>query len=302
MVLYSIFVTLFALLHGASSADLHVDLQPAAGLRADLQLHPPVRTEQFSENAAAAVAATTFSGSPGLALFNDDHYAAQLHELISHIVVSNGPANAQHCKSLVYQTFSKLPVSHTATLDFLDLSFATSGRRGLTSGRALQLRCTGMTDSVLVSVLMHEIGHAVDIGHFHGDLASGLSGFKDFSRDVYENDLSLNFYRISWLSENAKRPESTMLDFVSGYAMTDPFEDFAEAYNWYVLQGANFRQLAQTNFALRQKYDFLKTYVFNNREFGGKMLYRDSYKRVYDSTLLPYSLLVFLKSDPGNSF
>ena len=76
--------------------------------------------------------------------------------------------------------------------------------------------------------------------------------------------------------------------------MTDPFEDFAESYNWYVLQGANFRQLAETNALLRQKYDFLKTHVFENREFEGKMLYRDMYKRVYDSTLLPYSLRRFL--------
>lgn len=279
--------TIFALLQQVASFPT-----PRTGELADMTLHPPM----------SAAAATTVTGREGLSLYDDTRYAAQLHELVPNITVSNGPADSQHCKSLVYQTFSALPARHTASLASLDLSFSTSARRGLSSGETLQLRCTGMTDSVLVSVLAHEIGHLVDIGGFQGDFTTGLSGFKDFSHDVYENDPSVEFYRISWLSDTVKRQESTVLDFVSGYAMNDPFEDFAEAYNWYVLQGANFRHLAQTNSALRQKYDFLKAHVFDNREFGGKMLYRDSYKRVYDSTLLPYSLRTFLSSVPENSF
>ena len=83
------------------------------------------------------------------------------------------------------------------------------------------------------------------------------------------------------------------MDFVSGYAMTDPFEDFAESYAYYILHGTEFRRLARVNNSVKQKYDYLKTTVFEGKEYfiGDPELRRMNYgMRNYDVTVLPYNI------------
>jgi hypothetical protein len=82
------------------------------------------------------------------------------------------------------------------------------------------------------------------------------------------------------------------LDFVTGYAKTDPFEDFAETYNFYLLHGAQFKEMAKTNKQILRKYLYMKYYIFAGKEYNN-----DPYTsvltaaRYYDSTRLTY--------DPG---
>jgi hypothetical protein len=257
----------------------------------------PVIAQQPTEKRQAPLYQPLQPVAQPFRLYDDAYYAAQLDDTIPYLYVSNeATTSPQHCKSLVYQTFDVLPSQHTASLRYLDLNFSQYIRRGLTSSNTMQLRCANITDAVLVSVLIHEIGHLVDLGQFKGDYTYQPSEFRDFGYTIYENDLSIAFYRISWTNEYTMHPGSTSLDFVSGYAMTDPFEDFAEAYNWYILHGANFRKLAESNDVLQHKYTFLKTYVFSNKEFGTKVTLYDNFKRVFDSTLIPYSLRTFLNN------
>ena len=117
----------------------------------------------------------------------------------------------------------------------------------------------------------------------------------DFDAPVAVDDASSFFYKISWTNESTKRANATEFDFVSRYATTDPFEDFAETYTYYRLHGSEFRTLAETNSAMAQKYQFMKWYAFDGKEFGpktgsGKV---DDAKRNYDVTVLPFSLADF---------
>src|SRR3990167_7658195 len=73
-----------------------------------------------------------------------------------------------HCKSVVYKTLSSLPQKYTEKLKNLTLFYTTDGRRGLGNGNSIVLRCLNVTDSELSAVLVHEIGHIVDIGFFRG--------------------------------------------------------------------------------------------------------------------------------------
>jgi hypothetical protein len=57
------------------------------------------------------------------------------------------------------------------------------------------------------------------------------------------------------LSEDIRQSSSKPEDFVSGYALTNPFEDFAEAHNAYHLHNKRFRTIAQSNSTLQQKYN-----------------------------------------------
>lgn len=206
--------------------------------------------------------------------------------------------SSQRCKSIVYRTLSKLPKSHSNQLAELTLYYTKDGRRGYGGGGSVVLRCLNVTDAELVSVLVHEIGHLVDGSFLFGNDIENSSGFYDFEVPVAVDDPSLNFYRISWTSEKMRKEQSTMLDFVSEYALTDPFEDFAETYTYYRLHGPEFRKLMEFNEALQKKYAFMKKYVFDGKEFdvGANESKIDLWNRNYDVTVLPYSIKSFFAS------
>jgi len=142
------------------------------------------------------------------------------------------------------------------------------------------------------------MGHIMDTGVMSGSYEAGASAYNDGSNRVYLNDPSVEFYNISWEREDKLLGGATKYDFVSGYAMSDPFEDFAESYAYYVLHGNAFRKLTLHNDKLAQKYDFLKNKVFNGMEYENGMDEEkvNIGKRHYDVTVLPYDLNKFFTS------
>lgn len=80
-------------------------------------------------------------------------------------------------------------------------------------------------------------------------------------------DLSYDFYEISWDERNILKINSKKEDFVSGYAMTNMYEDFAESFNFYILHNYEFQKRAKESEKLQKKYDFFKKYVFIKQEF-----------------------------------
>ncbi len=207
------------------------------------------------------------------------------------------PGSLNHCKALVYQTLTSLPDEHREHLQHLTL-YSAEGRRGLGGGSTIILRCSDVTDKELVSVFVHEMGHVYDTGLETGDVWAGRSEFMDGSIPIYRNDKSLRFYRISWSDEKNLKKDSEKTNFVTGYAMTDPFEDFAETYNYYILHGQQFKQMAKYDKTLRRKYIYMKYFVFEGKEFNFDP-YNTGYKlaRNYDSTLLNYDYETFLRSN-----
>jgi hypothetical protein len=206
------------------------------------------------------------------------------------------PISELHCSSLIYRVLTLIPKETAEQLSDLTFYFNDTGRRGLGGGSTIILRCQNVTDRELVGVFIHELGHIFDTGVIKGNFWAGESEFMDGKNPVYKDDLSLDFYRISFKNDKTLKAAATNLDFVSGYAMSDPFEDFAESYNFYLLHGDDFRYLAVSNTALEQKYNFLKEKVFNGREFNlnDGLQVGDDGNRSYDSTLLHYDLDAFL--------
>lgn len=203
-------------------------------------------------------------------------------------------ATSRKCKSLVYQTLIKLPAEQRNQLSDLTLFYTDDGRRGLGGSGSIVLRCLNVTDAELVSVFTHEMGHIVDGSYLEGS-ADGLeSSFTDFGDPVKTDDPSSEFYKISWNSESKIKDDTVDLDFVSLYAMSDPFEDFAETYAYYRLHGPEFRQLLDSSSMLQKKYEFMRNDVFGGEEFGGTKKNLDIWERNYDVTVLPFSLKTFL--------
>lgn len=192
----------------------------------------------------------------------------------------------QNCKALLEQTLAAIPEHLTASLDSLKLFFSRKSPRGLSNSHLIELRCGNLKEDEIVSVFVHELGHIADLGGLEG-MSFVPSGFADGSLKIPADDPSVQFYRLSWQDERTQKFTAERKDFVSGYAMSDPFEDFAESFNFYILHGKDFRAIKKESSILSQKYDFLQNEVFDGVEFKSERSTKNG-KRVWDSTLLEF--------------
>lgn len=108
---------------------------------------------------------------------------------------------------------------------------------------------SGMVNLPEVSkVLVHEIGHMIDI--------------YALKKSLRKSDPSEEFYRISWKDTVTIKAWVPQTSFVSGYASTNQYEDFAESFTMYIFHNKEFLKRTQENNYLKQKYNFLKTRIF----------------------------------------
>lgn len=198
-------------------------------------------------------------------------------------------------KNELMEVIGKLPAEHTSTLKNLILDLDPEANRGLGGRSVIILRGVNMDASEMAAVLIHEIGHNVDLGYLAEKDKSEASQFNDGKNRIYEGDPSLEFYRLSWENERARKRTASNFDFVSGYAMSDPFEDFAESYVYYVLHNADFKAKTQTSDVMLAKYRFMKDVVFQGKEYAtGAYKSEDLNRRPWDITVLSYNLDSFL--------
>jgi hypothetical protein len=254
----------------------------------------------FSNDLASANADTYTNHAAS----TEDSYAKALETLGLHLYPgtsykaesTSSESSLNHCKSLVYQALVSLPDDHREQLAHLTLYFA-DGRRGLGGGSTIILRCSDVSDKEIISVLVHEMGHVVDTGLYTGDSSYGKSEFMDGSLSIYNNDLSLRFYSINWEDDKTLKDGAKESNFVSEYAMTDPFEDFSETYNFYILHGDQFREMAEFDRSLMRKYLFMKYYIFKGQEYSNDpYTTAEPFERIYDSTTLNYDETSFIKT------
>lgn len=134
----------------------------------------------------------------------------------------------------------------------------------------------------LISVFIHELWHYFDVKYLEKQVLF---------------DLSDKFYNISWIDTKTLKKWSDKKDFVSWYAMTNKFEDFAESFNYYILFNNDFKQKTINSENLKRKYDFFSKYIFRNDEFK-KTNFRISEKNLdyyWDTTKIKFSVENFLK-------
>ncbi len=146
-------------------------------------------------------------------------------------------------------------------LEHLIVRYDSKAERGQATSSAILLR-GGMSSRETAAVLIHECGHVIDLGVFQGTESAGESKFPDGEIPTYSDDLSVKFYAISWQNSFMRKSSSAKTDFVSGYAMEDPWEDLAESIAYYALHEKAFRERAEKNDALKAKLLWVETYVF----------------------------------------
>ena len=138
-------------------------------------------------------------------------------------------------------------------------------------------------DTEFTKLFIHELAHYIDIYA----LVSDRSGY----------DVSDDFYHISWQKPTIKWASQGTMDFVSGYAATNQYEDFAESFVFYIFHNSTFADRALRSDSIRQKYIFFANYIFPRGYFQGtdfSIGRVPSY--VWDTTKISYSLQKYLYS------
>ncbi len=181
-----------------------------------------------------------------------------------------------------------LPKEHTDALQSLEVRKKNHVSRGLANARKIILNTEPIDDNdELSSVFVHEMGHVVDLGLLQGKTGTPTE-FRDKSTTFLSDDPSVKFYEICWTTTDKRLAGTTRNDFVSGYAMSNAFEDFAESYLFYRFHGEKFREISKGSAHLSKKYLFMKEFVFDGREFQTNKRYTDFVQGVlFDATLLP---------------
>ncbi len=210
----------------------------------------------------------------------DGHFSAK------NFTTSTDRIDLEGIKGALKASILMLPKNHTGTLKELEIRNVTHVSRGLANSKKIILHTDSVeTEAELKSVFVHEMGHIVDLGYLKGQNGN-VSTFKDGRRVIYTDDPSLIFYTISWQDEKTRKKGTLRNDFVSGYAMQSPFEDFAESYIFYRLHGEKFRKIAKESDALDQKYNFMKYQVFAGVEFQKEKNGKFLHNLIWDATLV----------------
>jgi len=197
----------------------------------------------------------------------------------------------------ILSVLEKLPKEQVMTLKNIILDYNPNAHRGLGGKGIIIIRAVDMETEEFYGVMVHELGHNVDLGYLGESSKNKISEFKDNKKPIYETDPSLDFYKISWGNEKTRKKSAANQDFVSGYAMSDPFEDFAESYVYFVLHNKDFKSKTQNSDNLLAKYNYMKNTVFSGKEFDtGEYLTENLTRQPWDITILPYNLTSFLAS------
>ena len=190
-------------------------------------------------------------------------------------------------QSLLSDTLRALPPQCQSSLRNLYVRYDRPEQRGL-AGKETIILTGNVRDAELRALFLHEFGHITDLGCLTGTGKGEPSAFHDGLEPIVQDDPSTSFYGISWQRETTRRPGTSLKDFVSGYAAKDAFEDFAETFAYFVLQPEAFRTRTMGNGALRKKFLWMQTYVFQDHPLlaSGKPWNR---LLPWDVTKIPYT-------------
>jgi hypothetical protein len=181
----------------------------------------------------------------------------------------------------------KLPSLCRDNLKTFTVRYDDSKERGL-GGKTTIIVSGNESYAEFAALIVHECGHVIS-ANLMGHPRSGASAFKD-GNDVFAKDSeTAAFFAISWKTETKQKRGNAKEDFVTGYASSDAFEDFAETFATYVLQRASLEERAKTNASMALKLDWMKTYLPMPANTLGTASYMWDKKVPWDSTKLAYT-------------
>ncbi len=145
------------------------------------------------------------------------------------------------------------------------------GKRWYANHHAIVINIDNIQDDEYIEVLTHELWHIIDLWIIEWSTQIKNPLFTEFNKEVFSiNDISLLYYTLSRKSEKTRKKEAKKEDFCTIYAMSNPFEDFAECINLYLNHNNYFNTIKKSSTILDQKYNFIAQ-IFNNKHIYEKL-------------------------------
>lgn len=135
------------------------------------------------------------------------------------------------------------------------------------------------SDVIHFKSTLHEFAHHLDdsIKTKNEELLMGVIDTKEF----YEiSNIAIQKSEYTEIICYKPKPGMTAYDYISDYAASPSVtaavcpegtgmyaEDFAESFSYYVTAGKNFREATKNSGVLKQKYEWLKSNIFEGKEF-----------------------------------
>jgi len=195
-----------------------------------------------------------------------------------------------HHKKLAATVFSALPASCASNIRTFSIIYKDAKYRGL-GGKSTIILDGSVNDAEFTALLIHECGHVIS-GNMTGTSQSGESPFRDGKSPFYNDGAAVSFFAVSWENERTLKKGTKDADFISGYASSDIFEDFAETFAAYVLQRPYLRKRAETNKAIAQKLAWMEANIPLSETTVGTSTYKGTKEVPWDVTKLPYASLL----------
>ena len=112
--------------------------------------------------------------------------------------------------------------------------------------------------NVRAFTVIHELGHIVDVHGIQGDLADEQNVFSYAKEDRDE---------IFQVALENKPNDKEKLGYITGYSSVSDLENFADHYAYYVVYPNVFRDEMKNDPLLVKKYEFLRDFIFNDKEY-----------------------------------
>ena len=188
-------------------------------------------------------------------------------------------------------SFSKLSVSDT--IKIINIDWWSSDRRWYAGRTKLYIHPKDILSyREFMDVFTHEMWHIIDLWVIQWSEWLKLDDiYTEFGQPSFAiDDKSLDFYKISRSNENTTYKETSYKDFVSGYGMSNPFEDFAECQNMYINHQNTFAKMAEDSLQLKSKLEFFQniynTKYIQNDDKNTKKIAKNNTRRPRDTTRL----------------
>lgn len=143
-----------------------------------------------------------------------------------------------------------------------------------------------VADREFMGLLAHECGHVIH-GNLLGGAASGASGFRDGNDVFFRDSPAAAFFAVSWASERVMKAGLVDKDFVSGYAKSDAFEDFAETFTLFALHRSAMREQAKQSPVVAAKLQWMEIFLPLPENALGQSTYAWNGGVPWDATKLP---------------
>lgn len=145
-------------------------------------------------------------------------------------------------------------------ISHITINVDNMGRRGLAGKTVVEFNMGKIkSNKEFLGVISHEFNHIVDLGVLEWTLSRLDYNYTEFGKAHFMvDDPSIDFYKLSRDNEKTLKSGVWYEDFVSGYGLTDPFEDFSETANLYLYHNTMFRQMIVSNPVLSQKFAYME--------------------------------------------